>query len=267
MKPKVIVMTGYGINCEEETKFVFEKAGAEAEIVHINDLIDGLKKLNKYQVIVFPGGFAHGDDTGSGNAYANKIKNNVWDQVLKFVNSDKLAIGICNGCQIMANLGLVPGFYGKYGERLIALCHNASARHECRWINIKVTSRKCVWTRGIDVLRCPVSHGEGNFYMEKKVLDKINKQDQVAFRYVREDGYPAKGEFPYNPNGAMEDIAAVSDETGRILAIMPHPERNWNFYNQDDWPLLCEKARRSGKKLQADSQCMKIFKNAVRYFR
>jgi len=264
---KVIVMAGYGINSEEETAFAFEKSGAEAEIVHVNDLIDGLKKLDKYQIMVFPGGFAHGDDTGSGNAYANKMRNNVWDQVLKFVTSDKLAIGICNGCQIMANLGLIPGFDGQYGERLIALRHNASARYECRWIDIKVTSQKCVWTRGIDVIRCPVSHGEGNFYMEKKILDKLNKQDQVAFRYIREDGSPAKGEFPYNPNGAVEDIAAVSDPTGRILGIMPHPERNWNFYNQDDWTLIREKAARTGKQLPKEGQGMKIFKNAVEYFK
>ncbi|EKD63960.1 MAG: hypothetical protein ACD_51C00127G0001, partial [uncultured bacterium] len=230
-------MAGYGINSEEETKFVFEKAGATAEIVHINDLIGGLKKLKQYQILAFPGGFAHGDDTGSGNAYANKMRNNVWEQVRKFINDGNLAIGICNGCQIMANLGLIPGFDGIYGDRLIALRHNASARLECRWVNIKATSEKCVWTRDIDIMRCPIAHGEGNFYMEKKVLDRLNKQDQVVFRYVHEDGSRAKGEFPCNPNGAIEDIAAVSDETGRVLAIMPHPERNWNFYNQDNWTL------------------------------
>ena len=266
MKPKVIVLTGYGINCEEETKFVFEKAGATAEVVHVNDLIDGRKKLKDYQIMAFPGGFSYADDTGSGNAYANKMRNNVWDQVSKFVTEDKLVIGICNGCQIMANLGLVPGFDGEYGERLIALKHNSSARYECRWINLKSTSDKCVWTRGIETLRCPVSHGEGNFYMEDKVLKKLNKGNQVVFRYVDDKGKPANGKFPVNPNGAVEDIAAVCDPTGRVLAIMPHSERNWNFYNQDNWPLVKERAERDGVALPEEGQGMKMFRNAVEYF-
>ena len=266
MKPKVIVLTGYGINSEEETKFVFEKSGADAEIVHINDLVDGTKKLSNYQIMAFPGGFAHGDDTGSGNAYANKMRNNIWEQVQKFLTQDKLVIGVCNGCQIIANLGLVPGFDGKYGERLIALRHNASARYECRWVNIKTDSKKCVWTRDIDTIRCPVSHGEGNFYMEKDVLKKLNRDDQVVFRYVDDNCKPAKGKFPVNPNGAVEDIAAVCDPTGRVLAIMPHPERNWNFYNEDDWGLLKEKALREGGKLPKEGQGMKMFRNGVEYF-
>lgn len=266
MKPKVIVLTGYGINSEEETGYVFAHAGADAEIVHVNDLIDGRKKLKDYQIMAFPGGFAHGDDTGSGNAYANKMRNNIWDQVRKFVTQDKLIIGICNGCQIIANLGLVPGFDGKYGERLVALLHNASARYECRWVNIKVTGKKCVWTRGMDVIRCPVSHGEGNFYAEKNVLKRLNKDDQIAFRYVDDKGKLAGGKFPANPNGAPEDIAAISDPTGRVLAIMPHPERNWNFYNQDNWTLVKERAEREGIALPEEGQGMKLFENAVEWF-
>ncbi len=266
MKPKAIIMAGYGINCEEETKFVFEKAGASADIIHINDLIEAPSKMEEYQIMVFPGGFSYGDDTGAGNAYANKVSNNLGDDLLRFVQEDKLVLGICNGCQIVTDLGLIPGFDGEYGKREIALQWNSSARYECRWITIKAMSEKSIWTRGVDALRCPISSGEGHFYMSDDVLSKLKDGDQVAFRYVKEDGSLAGGEFPYNPNGAVDDIAAVCDPTGRILAVMPHSERNWNFYNQDDWTLIREKADREGIALPEEGQGMKLFKNAVEYF-
>jgi phosphoribosylformylglycinamidine synthase len=229
-------------------------------------LIDGRKNLADYQIMAFPGGFAHGDDTGSGNAYAAKMRNNLWDDVLKFVKEDKLVIGICNGCQIIANLGLIPGLDGNYGDRTLALMHNATARYECRWIDMKTTSKKCVWTQNMESLHCPVSHGEGRFFAEQKIVDALIAGDQIALKYVKPDGTPANGEFPFNPNGAMLDIAAVCDPTGRILGIMPHPERNWNFYNEDDWTLIKEKALRGEMTLPQKGQGMKIFENAVAYF-
>src|SRR3990167_10605589 len=139
MKPKVIVFSGYGLNSEEETKYAFEIAGAkQVDIVHINDLIDGIYDLNDYNIAAFPGGFAYGDDTGSGNAYANKLKNHLWHNIEKFVNRDTLTIGICNGFQIIANLGLLPALEKKYGERQIGLLHNNSARYTVRWVDLKV---------------------------------------------------------------------------------------------------------------------------------
>ena len=128
-KPNVLVLTGYGINCDEETGFAFEKSGAKSELVHVNDLIEGHRRLSDYQILAFPGGFSYGDDTGAGNALANRIKNYLWEDVKTFVESDKLAIGICNGFQIMANLGLLPAIDGNYGERRVALVHNDSARY------------------------------------------------------------------------------------------------------------------------------------------
>ena len=116
-KPKIIIMSGYGLNCEEETKFAFDSAGGEAHIVHINDLIAQPKMLFEYQILVFPGGFSYGDDTGSGKAYANKFKNNLTKELNEFLSRDTLAIGICNGFQIMTNLGILPGAltYNKNG--------------------------------------------------------------------------------------------------------------------------------------------------------
>ena len=117
MKPKALVFSGYGLNCEEETKYGFELAGGTADIIHINDLIGGRVKLSDYQILAVPGGFSYGDDTGSGNAYANKLRNHLWQDFLRFIKQDKLIIGICNGFQILVNLGLLPALNKDYGRR------------------------------------------------------------------------------------------------------------------------------------------------------
>src|ERR1017187_9951555 len=121
MKPKVLIFSGYGLNCEEETKFAFDLAGANTDIVHINDMIDKKYSLKNYQILAFPGGFANGDDTGAGNAFANKLKNHLWDDLLTFFQKNSLTIGICNGFQIISNLGLLPALNNKYGKRETAL--------------------------------------------------------------------------------------------------------------------------------------------------
>jgi phosphoribosylformylglycinamidine synthase subunit PurQ / glutaminase len=266
MTPKALILTGYGINCEEESAYVIKEAGGEAEVVHINDLIDGHKKLDNYQMMFFPGGFSYGDDTGSGNALANKIKNNLKEEILSFAQKDKLIIGICNGFQMLANLGLVPALDEKYGERSVALMHNKTARYDCRWVHLKMTSEKCIWTKGIDCIHVPIAHGEGNFYAEPEVLERIKSQDQVAFKYVKPDGSEANNELPFNPNGALEDIAGICDESGRILGMMPHPERFNCFTNEDGWEKEKEKLIREGKELPKKGAGLKLFKNAVQYF-
>jgi len=266
MKPKVILITGYGINSEEETAVCFNWAGAETEIVHINDLISGEKKLDQYQILVLPGGFSYADDTGSGNAVANKLRNNMEEEVLKFAQEDKLVIGICNGFQMLANLGLTPAIDNKYGERQAALMHNNTARLQCRWVKVKNHSSKCVWTKDIDLLRLPISHGEGNFYADQATHKKMLENDQIVFRYVMPDGSTANGHFPENPNGAMDDIAGICDPSGRILGLMPHPERNNSFTNEENWTLEKEKIIRSGGVLPEKGAGLKIFENAVQYF-
>ncbi len=267
MKPKVIVITGYGINCEEETAYSFNTSGAETKIVHINDLIDGQFSLDNFQILAIPGGFSYGDDTGSGNALANKIRNHFEEQILNFAQKDKLIIGICNGFQILVNLGLVPATDKKYGERQSALMPNPTARYHCLWINVKNNSNKCVWTKNLNMLHLPVAHGEGNFYVEKEILEKLKKDDQIVFQYVKENGLPANQEFPANPDGAIEDIAAICDPSGRILGIMPHPERFNSFVNEDGWEAKKEKLIREGKDLPQEGEGLKIFENAVSYFK
>jgi len=272
MKPRVLILTGYGINSEEETAKSFDWTGSESEIVHINDLIKGHKDLENYQILAFPGGFSYGDDTGSGNAIANKLRNNLQDKILKFAQNDKLIIGICNGFQMLVNLGLAPATNNQYGKREVALMHNAHARLECRWVYLKNTSKKCIWTRNIDNLHIPIAHSEGNFYAEEETIKSMQENDQIAFTYTKPDGSPANQQFPHNPNGAMLDIAGICDESGRIFGLMPHPERFNSFTNKEDWPLIKEqalrKAREKGKKpeLPQKGTGLKIFENAANYF-
>ncbi len=266
-KPKVLVLTGYGINCDEETAYAFSLAGAKPEIVHVNDLIDGARKLMNYQILSFPGGFSYGDDTGSGNALASRIRNNLWQELLRFTESDKLALGICNGFQVMVNLGLLPALNGKYGVTEVALAHNNSARYECRWVDLGVAATECVFSRGIGGMRVPVAHGEGKFYARPAVLKQLEKKGRVVFRYLAPAGAPAAGVFPHNPNGALNDIAGVCDGSGRLLGMMPHPERNVHFMHRDDWTLLKEGYRRRGEELPQQGEGLAVFKNAVEYFK
>ncbi len=262
-QPKVLVLTGYGLNRERDAVFAFEKAGASAEVVHVNDLIDGHKSLNDYQIFMIPGGFSYADETGSGNALANKIKNNLGDQIINFVSQEKLVLGVCNGFQVLVNLGLLPGIDGDYKSRKVALQHNSSARLQCRWVHIKNQSKKCIFTRDLDeIIYCPVSHGEGNFYADQATLQTLKDNDQIVFRFVNADGTPANGLFPVNPNGAMEDITAICDTTGRVLGMMPHAEDAVNYTNLANWANISQERDFTPK----DILGLKIYQNAVSYF-
>ncbi|MFQ5454806.1 MAG: phosphoribosylformylglycinamidine synthase I [Nitrospirota bacterium] len=267
MYPKILILTGYGINCDEETKYAFELAGGIAEIIHINDLIDQPEKIKNYQIMAFPGGFSYGDDTGSGNALANKIKSNLMDNLLEFIMSGNLIIGICNGFQVLVNLGLLPAIQGRYGDRKVALTYNITARFECRWVDLKNESDRCVFTRGIELIHVPVAHGEGNFYAEEETLKELKEGGHIVFRYIKPDEGYAKREFPFNPNGSLYDIAGICDETGRVFGMMPHPERYLAFTNRDNWALHKERYRREGKAIPQEGDGIAIFMNAVCYFR
>lgn len=266
MKPKVIVLTGYGINCDEETAFAFKIAGAESEIIHVNDLISGEKKLENFQILAFPGGFSYGDDTGSGKALANKIRSNLWNDLIQFIGDKKLIIGICNGFQVLTNLGLLPSDERDWGKRELALRYNTSNRFQCRWVNLKIESDKCIFTKGIKNLTLPVAHGEGLFFARDNILKSLNKNNQVVLRYSKE-GKKANGEFPFNPNGSLEDIAGVCDPTGRVLGLMPHPERAIFAASHPDFQESKEKLLREGREVEAYYEpAIRIFKNAVNYF-
>ncbi len=265
MNAKVIVLSGYGLNCEEETLHAFKYAGLDGDIVHINDLIENPSSLQDYQVLAIPGGFSYGDDTGSGNAFAQKMKLSLWAELQNFVDRDTLTIGICNGCQILVNLGLVPAI-NNYGERDVAVTYNETARYQCRWVDVKIKENNSPWLKDINQMHIPVAHGEGRFMMEEETLASLYKNQQVAAKYVKANGKFAEGEFPYNPNGSIDDIASITDKTGRVLAIMPHPERGMFTWQRDDYHELKDQAQRDGVTLEEETDGMQIFKNAARYF-
>jgi phosphoribosylformylglycinamidine synthase subunit PurQ / glutaminase len=263
-KPNALIFSGYGLNSEEETAYGFTLAGANTVIVHINDLIEGHVRLADYQILAFPGGFSYGDDTGSGNAYANKIRNHLWELLKQFIEQDKLIIGICNGCQIVTNLGLVPAFEKQYGERTVALTNNTSARFLTRWTDMQVTART-PWLAGIKTVSLPIAHGEGKFNTTLDNLQQLKKNHHIALKYIQGEISTAL-DLPANPNGSIDDIAGIIDETGRILALMPHPERGMFFTQFPHWTLLKEQYIRKGKQLPKEGPGLAIFTNAVKYF-
>lgn len=214
MKPRVLILSGYGLNCEDETAFAFQTAGAQADIVHINDLLSG--ETTKYQILCIPGGFSFGDDTGSGKAFAHKLKAKLGDEIQKFLARDTLMIAICNGFQIATQAGILPG----------ALTHNDSGRYMSKWVEIEAVGES-PWLADITNMMIPIANGEGKYIKSEKV--------PVAFRYVD------------NPNGSEDDIAGILGYDGRVLGMMPHPERA-----QFPW--------------QRDGHGLQIFINAVRYF-
>jgi phosphoribosylformylglycinamidine synthase len=262
---KALIMSGFGINSEMESKEVLLRAGMASDIVHINDLIDGRTQLGEYRLLVFPGGFSYGDDTGAGNAFANRVRNNLWKDVEEFLEGDNLVLGICNGFQILANLGLVPAFDHHF-SRDIALMPNRKGVLECRFVTLKPTAEN-IWTKGIERIFCPVAHGEGNFSCSPDTLSRLKEQDIIAFRYCREDLSPADGEYPWNPNGSIGDIAGVTSADGKVLGLMPHPERAMDFVNLYNWPLLKEQMKRKGLAFPTESLNMRLFRNIVDYFR
>jgi len=270
--PKVLVLVGYGINCDYETQFAFQKTGAEADRVHINEIIDGTYKLEDYHIFFVPGGFSYGDELGAGKVLANKLRFNLGDQLQQFIKDKKLVGGHCNGAQVLIKSGVLPAIDGNYQTQTATLTNNDSGRYEDRWVKVKSVSNNCIWTKGLGVMDVPVAHGEGKFYSkEPGLIEKLKYNDQIALVYVKDrEGSPANGEFPYNPNGSLEDIAGICDPTGRVFIQMPHPERFTHFTNHPQWTRKIREFKRI--KLDIDGftwegKGLQLFENAVEYVR
>jgi phosphoribosylformylglycinamidine synthase len=263
MKPRVLVLTGYGINCDYETEYAFNmsRVGGRAERVHVNDLIDdgvGSKALSDYDILAVPGGFSYGDDIAGGKVLANKLRHSLREQLDEFIEEGKLIIGICNGFQAMVKMGLLPALDRRYGEQQITLTYNDSNKFEDRWVYLSVNPRsQCVFTKDIENLYLPVRHGEGKFLIgDDKVLARLKRRGQVVLRYVDEAGKPAG--YPYNPNGSEDGIAGLCDPTGRIFGLMPHPEAYLFRTNHPRW---------TRERLPREGMGVAVFRNAVKYIK
>lgn len=250
---KVLVLSGYGLNCEAETLRAFMRAGCAGDVVHLNDLIERPNLLKKYNILVFPGGFSYGDDTGSGRAYANKVKNNLHTELQEFVARNTLTIGLCNGFQILTHLGLLPG----------TLLHNEHARYIDRWVDIVITSNS-PWLTGIKEFSLPVAHGEGRYYIDSKGMKELEREGAIVGRYVKGE-IATFSNLEGNPNGSLDDIVGVTAYNGRVLGMMPHPERAVSFLQLPHWTYLKETVY-AGKKLPYEGPGVQLFKNAAKYF-
>lgn len=256
-KAKVIVLRTAGTNCDYETVHGFRIAGADVDLVHINQLIRGEKDLSSYQILAIAGGFSYGDDIAAGKILANELKYRLREPVERFVTDGKLMIGICNGFQVMVKAGLLPGFNGISDVQETTLYNNDSGKFECRWVYLKhIDNGKCVFTRNIkDMIYLPVAHGEGKFTtVNEKMLDVLEIGNQVVFKYVDSEGNYTG--YPWNPNGSDRNIAGICDSTGRIFGLMPHPERYLSKYNHPRW---------TREKLDDEGDGVAIFRNAVEY--
>ena len=263
---KVLILSGYGINCEDETLNAFKTAGIKGAIIHVNDLIESPKKLKNFQILALPGGFSYGDHTGSGNAMAHKIRNNLFEYITNFVEQDKLVLGICNGCQILVNIGIVPAIEGY--KREVALVENDIATYQCRWVKLRVIDRRSPWLKKIYHLNLPVAHQEGKFIADKKIVNKLIKKKLIVCKYAKNYGLLANKQFPYNPNGSIEDIAAITNSKRNVLAMMPHPERALYFFQKPDWIIYKKNIQRKVvDKTHQYAEGYKIFQNAYNYFK
>lgn len=270
-KVKSLVLTGYGINSEVETAYANTLAGAEARIAHINDVIDGLVHIEDYHLINFPGGFSYGDDLGSGKAFANKVlyaktpTGLMIDHIQKFIDDGKLIIGICNGFQILVKMGLLPAFDKDVSRQTATVFYNDRGFRD-QWVRLKVNQKsQCVFTKGLDCIDMPVRHGEGKFIPgSPEMLSRLWKNGHVALQYADADYQPTQL-FPDNPNGSIDAIAGICDETGRIFGLMPHPEAFNHITNHPQYTRLREAASRKGTPLKEEGDGIKVWRNAVEY--
>ena len=268
-KVKAIVLAGNGTNCEMEMAHACRIAGADqVDIVFLYDLLSGEVKLDDYHFLNLPGGFLDGDDLGSAKAMAHRLKHakiagsreRLEEVILRFIGQGKLILGICNGFQLMVKSGLLPGLRGNYGTQEVTLTFNDSGRFEDRWVYLKANPRSpSIFTRGLQGLYLPVRHGEGKFIpRDNAVLAELEEKNLIALQYSDPNYQGPTMEYPLNPNGALAAIAGISDETGRLFGMMPHPEAYLYRTNHPRW---------TREDLPEEGMGLAIFRNAVEYIR
>lgn len=277
---RAIVLRAAGINCDMETEYALDLAGAKAQRVHINRIIEDKSRLDEFQIIVFPGGFSYGDDVAAGKILANQIVHHLREPVQKSIDDGKLVLGICNGFQVLVKGGVLPGDGGesaaapgtrggegaekdrlsKTGNQAVTITYNDSGKFEDRWVYLAPQTDRCIFTEAGRRISLPIAHGEGKVVTkDQAMLERLKSQGRVAFKYVDKNG--REGDYPVNPNGSVESIAGLTDSTGRVLGLMPHPERFVRPTQHPHWTRL------KGGFENGQGDGMTIFNNAVKYVR
>ena len=267
-KTKAIVITGNGTNCEMEAANACRLGGFdEADIVHISELLEGKVRLDDYHFLNLTGGFLDGDDLGSAKAQANRLKyaqveganEHLIDQLMRFIADAKPILGVCNGFQLMIKMGLLPAFNGNYLDQVATLTFNDCGRFQDRWVYLKNNpASPSIFTKGIEKgIYLPIRHGEGKFVAASpEVLEEIEQRNLAVLKYSDSAFSAPTMEFPLNPNGSVNAIAGLCDETGRLMGLMPHPEAFHHRTNHPRW---------TREDLPEEGDGLIIFRNAVEY--
>ena len=286
--PRVCVLRAPGTNCDIETAHAFDICGASAQRVHLFRVLDAPDTLAEFQVLCIPGGFSYGDDIGAGVIFSNQLRGHLGDAIHRFLQADKLVLGICNGFQVLLKSGILP--YGpekwppsEKSESPATLTWNDNGKYTALWVHLECAAPNNVFLRGIDRIDLPIAHAEGKLAVrDKGLLAEWERSGQIAARYARRNGandadqpvaeeeggrvrsdsstegrYPILP-YPDNPNGSVANIAGLSDPTGRVLGLMPHPERFIHATQHPQWTRLG---------LSGDGDGRRLFQNAVEYFR
>ena len=220
---RVCVVTGFGINADRELARAFEAVGGDAFRLHLLDLVADPGQLDRTEILALPGGFSFGDHLGAGLVFAARFRHHLAKPFFHFIARGGLTLGICNGFQILAKMGAVPGFEGD--DPQVSLVHNESGRFVDSWVRVSFDKKSpCIWTRGLDETELPIRHGEGRFVASERALDQLETEHLVAVRYEGN-----------NPNGSMRRVAGVTSRSGRLLGLMPHPEAFLAPHNHPRW--------------------------------
>lgn len=272
--PRVCVLRAPGTNCDVETATAFELAGATAERIHLFRLLENPAQLSDFQILCVPGGFSYGDDLGAGVIFSRQLRGQLNEAMREFLQKDKLVLGICNGFQTILKAGLVMrrGIDDSEEsplEKQLTLTWNQNGRYTDRWVRLKVTSPKSVFLQGLDEFDVPMAHAEGRIAVEDEtVLTSLRSDNAIALCYwspkaaelAAVSGDPTNIGIlpePENPNGSLANIAGLSDSTGRVLGLMPHPERFLFATQHPQWTRMERRGEGDG---------IQVFRNAVRYF-
>jgi phosphoribosylformylglycinamidine synthase I len=243
---RVLILHAPGTNRDREAAVACTLAGGRPEIVHLNQILAGERRLLDYGFLVLPGGFSYGDDLGAGTLWALGLRERLGEDLWRFVAEGRPVLGICNGFQALVKAGLLPGTaeavarkghtHRRGQEREATLAPNRSAHFECRWVHLRPEAgSRCLFTQGLqELLLVPVAHGEGSFVpRELPLVEELRARGQVALAYVDAEGKPAG--YPHNPNGSAGNVAGVCNPAGNVMGLMPHPEDHVFPYQHPRW--------------------------------